>query len=121
MAWTTGTKKSRTIKAASSRIRRPRPLGQSYPKKQSQQANKKHQERRNAIKSAVDEWYSYTVAKIDELATRFDKKPRYFYDHFFQGGVKMIFQRSKINPHNAFMSMKAADLRAGKISLPINL
>jgi hypothetical protein len=27
----------------------------------------------------------------------------------------MIFQRAKINPHNAFMSMKAADLRAGRI------
>lgn len=102
-----------TIKAASSqRIRHP--LGQSYPKNQSREANTKNQERREEIKAAVDEWYSYTVAKIDELANRFDKKPRYFYEYFFQGGAKMIFQRPKINPHNAFTSMKAADLRAGR-------
>ena len=107
-----------TIKAASSqRIRRHQ---QSYPKKQSREANAKHQEQREEIKAAVDEWYSYTVAKIDELANRFDKKPRYFYEYFFQGGAKMIFQRAKINPHNAFMSMKAADLRAGRSHLVLH-
>ena len=78
------------------------------------EANAKHQERREEIKAAVDKWYSYTVAKIDKLANRFDKKPRYFYEYFFQGGAKMIFQHAKINPHNAFMSMKAADLLAGR-------
>ncbi|KAF8179465.1 hypothetical protein BJ912DRAFT_804022, partial [Pholiota molesta] len=45
------------------------------------------------------------------LAERFNKKPRFFLDAFFHGGVRMINHHEKVNPHNAFISRKANELR----------
>jgi hypothetical protein len=71
------------------------------------------QERQRQIDDAVSEWYSYTLAKADELGKLFNKKPRYFLDMFFQGGVKMVNHRHKTNAYNAFKSLKAAELSQG--------
>jgi len=71
-----------------------------------------HAEKQVAIDEAISEWYSYTLAKADELAERFHKKPQYFMD-FFQGGAHMVTHREKINPYNMFMSLKAQEINAG--------
>ncbi|KAJ6624398.1 hypothetical protein B0H10DRAFT_1740901, partial [Mycena sp. CBHHK59/15] len=63
------------------------------------------------IDAAVDEWRVFTNEKASELAERFDLKPRYFLDLFFQGGAKMVHHQEKINPYNAFKSEKAAEMR----------
>ncbi|KAF8954280.1 hypothetical protein BDZ97DRAFT_491743 [Flammula alnicola] len=42
---------------------------------------------------------------------RFNKKPRYFLNIFFHGGARMVNHHEKINPHNAFISLKAQELR----------
>jgi len=34
-------------------------------------------------------------------------------DFFFQGGAHMVTHREKINPYNAFMSLKAQEINAG--------
>ena len=70
-------------------------------------------EKQAAIDEAIGEWYSYTLAKADELAERFHKKPQYFMDFFFQGGAHMVTHQEKINPYNAFMSLKAQEINAG--------
>ncbi|KAJ7086902.1 hypothetical protein B0H15DRAFT_781879 [Mycena belliarum] len=57
------------------------------------------------------EWFTETKAKAAELAARFDKKPRYFLDVFFQGGTHMVNHQEKVNPYNAFKAEKAAQLR----------
>ncbi|KJA19639.1 hypothetical protein HYPSUDRAFT_143463, partial [Hypholoma sublateritium FD-334 SS-4] len=69
-------------------------------------------EENDAIESAIDEWMASTLAKAAELADRFDKKPRYFLDHFFLGGQKLIYKQSVTNSFNAFKSVKAAELHA---------
>ena len=46
-----------------------------------------------------------------DLARRFNKKPRYFLDLFFQNGVHLVHKKTKVNAHNAFISMKAQELR----------
>ncbi|KAJ7269468.1 hypothetical protein C8J57DRAFT_1066654, partial [Mycena rebaudengoi] len=53
--------------------------------------------------------------KAEELATRFDKKPRYFLDIFFQGSAHMVNHHEKVNTYNMFKSLKAADHREGMI------
>jgi hypothetical protein len=49
------------------------------------------------------------MAKAGELAERFNKKPHYFLDIFFQGGARMVHECS-INPWNAFMSKKVGEV-----------
>jgi hypothetical protein len=71
------------------------------------------QENQRLIDEAVSEWYSYTLAKADDLGKQFNKKPRYFLDIFFQGGAKMVTHHQKTNAYNAFKSLKAAGLNEG--------
>ncbi|KAJ7893178.1 hypothetical protein B0H14DRAFT_3427659 [Mycena olivaceomarginata] len=59
------------------------------------------------------EFFSYAESKAIELGERFDRKPRYFLDLFFQGGARMMNHHDKINPCNAFKSEKAAERREG--------
>jgi hypothetical protein len=75
----------------------------------------KRQENQRQIDEAVAEWYSYTLAKADDLGNRFNKKPRYFLDIFFQGGAKMVNHNKKTNTFNAFKSLKATELNEGII------
>ncbi|KAJ7124576.1 hypothetical protein C8R43DRAFT_847321, partial [Mycena crocata] len=50
------------------------------------------------------------------LATRFDKKARYFLDMMFQGGARMVNHQEKVNPYNAFKAMKAAEMREAGVT-----
>jgi hypothetical protein len=82
----------------------------------SQQQRKKLavcQETQQLIKNTINEWYTYTLAKANDLSKQFNKKPRYFLDIFFQGGTKMANHHHKINMYSAFKSLKAADLNKG--------
>jgi hypothetical protein len=65
------------------------------------------------IDAAVDEWLDSTKKLALNLADRFNKKPRYFLDIFFSGGARMVHHRERVNPHNAFNSLKAQELRDG--------
>ncbi|KAJ7495750.1 hypothetical protein B0H11DRAFT_2227268 [Mycena galericulata] len=66
---------------------------------------------KEAIDEAVGEWFLYTHAKANELAKRFDLKPRYFLDIFFQGSAHMVNHQEKINPYNVFKNEKATERR----------
>jgi hypothetical protein len=66
------------------------------------------------IDIAVNEWLDSTHKLSKDLGERFNKKPRYFLDIFFSGGVRMVHQQEKVNPHNAFNSLKAQELRDGE-------
>ncbi|KAF9472020.1 hypothetical protein BDN70DRAFT_819271 [Pholiota conissans] len=83
----------------------------SRPKAQDEQSAAKRKEEHDAIESAVDEWVSNTLAKAAELGDKFDKRPRYFLDRFFHGGQKLIYKQNVTNSFNAFISIKAAQLR----------
>jgi hypothetical protein len=83
------------------------------PSQQRKEKLEKHQENQRQIDEAVAEWYSYTLEKADDLGKRFNKKPRYFLDIFFQGGAKMVTHNSKTNSFNAFKSLKAIELNEG--------
>ncbi|KAJ6565150.1 hypothetical protein DFH09DRAFT_875236, partial [Mycena vulgaris] len=52
-----------------------------------------------------------TLAKAEALATKFEKKTRYFLDAFFQSGVHMVNRQEVVNPYNAFKAQKAAEHR----------
>ncbi|KAF8801633.1 hypothetical protein BYT27DRAFT_7261760 [Phlegmacium glaucopus] len=71
-------------------------------------ASRKRQE---DIDDAVREWKASTLTLATDLACRFNKKQRYFLDLFFQSGVHLVCKQTKVNPHNAFLSMKAQELR----------
>ena len=110
-----------TIKAASTQrvrhdsSRKPAPI----PAQQRQEKLEVRQEKQQAIDEVVGEWFSYTVAKANDLAQRFNKKPRYFLDIFFQGGAQMVNHHSKVNAHNAFKSLKAQELNDGDFFFPL--
>lgn len=58
----------------------------------------------------------YTLNLATDLARRFNRKPRYFLDHFFQAGAHLVTKKGKVNPYNAFLAMKASELRLSKYS-----
>ncbi|KAJ6614645.1 hypothetical protein B0H10DRAFT_1694364, partial [Mycena sp. CBHHK59/15] len=99
------------------RIDKP-PVKKSAPLTSTQLKEKreKRETRQAEIDAAVDDWRMYTNEKASELAERFDLKPRYFLDVFFQGGAKMVNHQEKVNPYNAFKSEKAAENREQGIS-----
>jgi hypothetical protein len=73
-----------------------------------------HDETARAIAADVDEWFSFTMAKIEELAEKYCKKPRYFQDLFFQGGARLVHQRPT-SAWNAFVSKKADEVNEGRL------
>ncbi|KAJ6540246.1 hypothetical protein B0H10DRAFT_1756905, partial [Mycena sp. CBHHK59/15] len=99
------------------RIDKP-PVKKSAPLTSTQLKEKreKRETRQAEIDAAVDDWRMYTNEKASELAERFDLKPRYFLDVFFQGGAKMVNHQEKVNPYNTFKSEKAAENREQGIS-----
>jgi hypothetical protein len=104
-----------TVKTVSAPRQR-KPLARKPPPIPSQQRKEKLaacQENQRLIDDVVSEWYTYTLAKADDLGKRFNKKPRYFLNIFFQGGAKMVNHQEKTNAYNAFKSLKAADLNKG--------
>ena len=107
---------SSTINAASStRIRHTKHKSTPLNAKQKKDKAIQREENQAAIDAAVDEWFELTMAKANELAERFDKKPRYFLDIFFHGGARMVHHHEKVNAHNAFVSLKAQELRDGTL------
>ena len=106
---------SSTINAASSfHIRQTQPKSTPLTSKQKKEKRVLHEENQAIIDAAIDKWFSSTMAKANELAVQFNKKPCYFLDIFFHGGARMVHHHEKVNPHNAFMSLKAQELRDGK-------
>ena len=106
---------SSTINAASSfRICQTQPKSAPLTSKQKKEKRVLHKENQAAIDAAIDQWFSSTMAKANELVVQFNKKPRYFLDIFFHGGTHMVHHHEKVNPHNAFMSLKAQELCDGK-------
>jgi hypothetical protein len=105
---------SSTINAASSiRIHHTHQKSAPLTSKQKKEKKDQREENQAAIDTAVDEWFTSTMAKANELAVQFNKKPRYFLDIFFHGGARMVHHHEKVNPHNAFISLKAQELREG--------
>ncbi|KAJ6602308.1 hypothetical protein B0H10DRAFT_1823204 [Mycena sp. CBHHK59/15] len=106
-----------TIAAVSApRIRVDKPSKKSAPLTATQVKEKREERetRQAEIDAAVEEWRALTNDKANELAERFDMKPRYFLDIFFQGGAKMVHHQEKINAYNTFKSEKAAENRERK-------
>ncbi|TFK59072.1 hypothetical protein BDN72DRAFT_781255 [Pluteus cervinus] len=105
---------TRTLQYASApRIREPRPTQRSAPMTEHQRAEAK--EARNLRQAAINEevasWFTYTMGKASDLATRFEMDERYFLDLFFGGGAHMVHHHEKTNPYNAFLYFKAAEER----------
>jgi hypothetical protein len=103
-----------TIKAVASSRQRKEPTTKAAPLTAEQRKEKRqaHNEATNAITTDVDEWFSSTMAKAEELAEKYHKKPRYFLDMFFHGGARLVHERST-NAWNAFLSKKAEELNEG--------
>ena len=66
--------------------------------------------RREDIDKAVCKWKASTMTLATDLARRFNKKPCYFLELFFQNSVHLVHKKTKVNAHNAFISMKAQEL-----------
>jgi len=88
-------------------VSRKAPLTDAQRKEKSA-ASQRHQ---NEIDKAVCDWKATTLTLAMDLGRHFNKKPRYFLNLFFQGSVHLVHKQTKVNPHNAFLSMKAQELR----------
>ena len=109
---------SSTIKAASStRIHHTQHKSAPLTSKQKKEKQIQREENQAAIDTAVDEWFNLTMEKANELGEKFNKKPCYFLDIFFHGGARMVHHHEKVNPHNAFISLKSQELRDGTLKL----
>jgi hypothetical protein len=108
---------SSTINAASSaRVRHTQHKSAPLTVRQKKEKATQREETQAAMDAAVDEWFDLTMAKANELAERFNKKPRFFLDIFFHGGARMVHHHEKVNAHNAFVSLKAQELRDGRLA-----
>ncbi|ESK82443.1 hypothetical protein Moror_8572 [Moniliophthora roreri MCA 2997] len=87
------------------RKKRPR-----IPWEQRKKADKAAKDERARMDKAVQKWISRILTGAAQLAKDFDKKPRYFLDVLFQGGVKLVQPRVKTNPWNAFKWLKSREL-----------
>jgi hypothetical protein len=104
-------------------VRRPRSRTKRAPLTTHQRAQRRlaHANKQDSIDAAVNSWLSSTIALADELAQRFEKKPRYFLDLFFHGGARMVYKRKKANPWSAFLSLKAKEVNSGERTIIIKL
>jgi len=104
-----------TIKAVTGTQQRKPPLTKPAPLTAEQKKDKREarEHTKAAIDTEVDKWFSSTMAKAEELAERFGKKPCYFLDIFFHGGARLVHERST-NPWNAFVSKKADEVNGGE-------
>lgn len=83
----------------------------SEQREKRQEANRK---RRQEVDAEVIAWESYTLTKAEELAVRFDKKPRYFLDLFYQATARLSSRHEKVNGFNAYKSKRIAEMRESK-------
>lgn len=95
-------------------VSRRAPLTSAQRKERSTASHKRQEE----IDDAVRDWKSTTLTLATDLARRFNKKPRYFLNLFFQNGIHLVHKQVKVNPHNAFLSMKAQELRDSALFPP---
>ncbi|PPQ81182.1 hypothetical protein CVT25_015213 [Psilocybe cyanescens] len=103
---------SSTVHSGSTaRIRYTTTIKPAISTEQRKEKAKEREQTQEEIDDAVNEWFNNTIAKANELADCFNKKPRHFLNIFFHGGARMINTQEKVNPHNAFLSMKAQELR----------
>lgn len=86
---------------------KPAPLTEAQRKERAE----RNRIRQDEIDEAVEAWKMTTLTTANELAERFSKKTRYFLDLFFQNGAHLVHKHSKVNAHNAFLHMKAEELR----------
>jgi hypothetical protein len=109
-----------TIKANAISRQRKAPATKAAPLTAEQKKEKRqaHEETANAINAEVDEWFSATMAKAEAMAKKYNKKPRYFLDIFFQGGAHLVHERGTTS-WNAFLSKKADEVNGGKF--PFNI
>ncbi|EEB89013.1 hypothetical protein MPER_12943 [Moniliophthora perniciosa FA553] len=87
------------------RKKRPR-----IPWRQRKTVLEKAKDAREKMNRAVQKWISKIRSHAAQLAKDFDRKPRYFLDLLFQGGVKLVRPRVKTNPWNAFKWLKSREL-----------
>ncbi|KAF9048995.1 hypothetical protein BJ165DRAFT_1311016, partial [Panaeolus papilionaceus] len=83
------------------------PLTQQQKKEKKAEAG----ERREELDAAVNAWFEKALEHADELAERFNKRPRYFLDIFFSSGARMLSQQTKTNPHKVFLHFKSEEAR----------
>ncbi|KAJ6459685.1 hypothetical protein C8R45DRAFT_1109541 [Mycena sanguinolenta] len=103
---------TKTIQAVSApRARQPAPPRAPLTAEEKKDKRLAREDLQERIDADVAEWFSYTNAKAVELGLKYDKKPRYFLDIFFQGGAHMVNHQEKTNPYNAFKAEKAAQRR----------
>ncbi|KAK6980889.1 hypothetical protein R3P38DRAFT_3334080 [Favolaschia claudopus] len=106
-----------TIAQASAPPRRPDAPKKTAPLTTEQQKEKRdaRNEKQAQIDAEVLKWMQETNELANKLADRFDLKPRYFLDIFFQGGAHMINHQTTTNPYNAFKSVKATEAREPRV------
>ncbi|PPQ92919.1 hypothetical protein CVT25_000626 [Psilocybe cyanescens] len=63
------------------------------------------------INEAVEEWKQTTLTTAADLSECFGMKPCHFLDLFFQDGAHLVHKHSKVNAYNAYLHMKAEELR----------
>ncbi|KAF7292671.1 hypothetical protein MIND_01165300 [Mycena indigotica] len=68
-----------------------------------------HAARQKEMDDDVAKWWADTQSTAKHLAEKYQKKERYFYDLFFQGGAHMVHSREAVNPYNAFKHEKAIE------------
>jgi hypothetical protein len=97
---------STALKSISAPRKHKQKTHKSAPLTQQQKKEKqaRREEKQAAIGRAFHEWHSATMAKAEELAIQFNRKPRYFLDLFFHGGAKMVNQRTSVTAWNAWSS-----------------
>jgi len=102
---------AKSLRLPSSRKRHTRSRRAPLTDAQRKERSAASQKRQDEIDEAVRDWKATTLTLATDLGRRFNKKPRYFLDLFFQGGVRLVHKQTKVNPRNAFLSMKAQELR----------
>jgi hypothetical protein len=104
----------RTAKAVLiTRKRKPGTKSAPLTAAQRKQKREAREETTQAIDADIDEWFTMTMTKAEELAEKYNKKPRYFTDRFFQGGARLVHGH-RTTSWNAFLSKKTEEVNGGK-------
>ncbi|ESK96797.1 hypothetical protein Moror_6669 [Moniliophthora roreri MCA 2997] len=88
------------------------PMTQSQRKEKLEEGKKRCEH----IKDDMKLLYSDLEIRCQALADKYDKRPRYFRDLFFQGGVRLMKSQEKTNNFNAWKCVKSHELRESGIT-----
>ena len=66
-----------------------------------------------ALDTEIEEWFQFTMAKVQELGKHFNHRPRWILDKMFYRGAH-IKQANRTNVWNAWASQLCEKLNAGK-------